>query len=83
VNGKMLWFNEVRGQGLIESETGERVLVDRRAFAGGAPVGRCRGREVEFTALAGKDGWVVAEASLVPDRDHRRATRHNASRFLV
>jgi cold shock CspA family protein len=82
VNGKMLWFNEVRGEGLIESDTGERVLVDRSAFVGGAPVGRCKGREVEFTATAGQDGWVVAEASLVPERSPRRATRHNGARLL-
>jgi hypothetical protein len=83
VNGKMLWFNEVRGQGLIESESGERVPVDRLAFTLGAPVGRCRGRAVEFTAVPGRDGWVVAKASLVPDRNPRRATRHNGSRFLA
>jgi hypothetical protein len=59
VSGKMLWFNGVRRQ------TGERVLVNRSAFVDGAPGGRCRGREREFTAVTSQDGWVVGAASLV------------------
>jgi len=82
VNGTMLWFNEVRGEGVIESNTGERVLVRRGAFAGGAPVGRCKGLEVEFRATSGPDGWIATEASLVPARNPRRTTRHTAARFL-
>jgi cold shock CspA family protein len=82
VNGKLLWFNEVRGEGLIESETGERVLVRRGAFTAGAPVGRCKGLEVEFRATIGPDGWIAAEASLVPAHNPRRTTRHTAARFL-
>jgi hypothetical protein len=78
----MLWFNAVRGEGLIESDTGERVLVRRNAFAEGAPVGRCKGLEVEFAATIGPDGWIAAEASLVPARRPRRTTRHNGARLL-
>jgi cold shock CspA family protein len=82
VNGKMLWFNETRGEGLIESDAGERVVVRRSAFVEGAPVGRCKGLEVEFAATIGPDGWIAAEATLVPARSPRRTTRHNTARLL-
>ncbi len=82
MNGKMLWFNELRGEGLIESDTGERVLVRRSAFAEGAPVGRCKGLEVEFAVTMAPDGWIAADAALVPERSTRRTTRHNSARVL-
>jgi cold shock CspA family protein len=79
----MLWFNEVKGHGLIEADTGERVQVYRSAFAdGGPPVGRCKGLPVQFTAAEGPGGWAAATVALIPEVDRRRTTRHHGARVL-
>jgi CspA family cold shock protein len=84
VNGKMLWFNEEKGYGFIEAESGERVYVHRSAFvAGHAPVGRCKGLAVTFAVAPGEEGQVAVDVSQPPELDQRRATRHhNGSRIL-
>jgi cold shock CspA family protein len=80
VNGKMLWFNEAKGYGFIEAESGERVYVRGSAFlVGHAPIGRCKGLAVRFALESGE----AAEVTQEPYVDQRRATRHhNGSRIL-
>jgi cold shock CspA family protein len=78
----MLWFNEAKGCGLIEAETGARVQVRDSAFvAGHVPVGRCRGLEVEFTLRGGAGGDVAADVSRSPAVDQRRTTHHRGARM--
>jgi cold shock CspA family protein len=83
VNGKMLWFNEAKDHGFIEADTGERVYVHRSAFLDdGAPVGRCKGLPVKFTATQAATGDLhAAGVSVIPDADQRRATRHYTGRL--
>jgi cold shock CspA family protein len=78
VKGKMLWFNESKRYGFIESETGARVYVHQSAFLrGDVPVGRCKGLEVEFSLRQEVGGDVAAEVSRSPQVDQRRTTRHH------
>ena len=42
----MRWFNELRGDGAIESDDGESYTVLAADFVGAPPVGRCAGLEV-------------------------------------
>jgi cold shock CspA family protein len=72
----MLWFNEAKDFGYILAESGERVYVHRSAFVEGhAPVGRCKGRPVQFTPVPHGDGWSALAVSLPAADDQRRATR--------
>ena len=48
--GQMRWFNEVRGDGVIESEDGDRYEVFTADFVTAPPVGRCAGIGVTFRA---------------------------------
>ena len=48
--GRMRWFNETRGDGMIESEDGEAYQVLAADFVTAPPVGRCAGLEVTFRA---------------------------------
>ena len=80
MHGKMLWFNEVKDFGFIETEEGERLYVHRTAFVGSAPVGRCAGLAVEFTIVEG-DGETpraAAEVTVPLESEHGRA-RHRRS----
>jgi CspA family cold shock protein len=79
----MLWFNEAKGYGFIETETGERLYVHESAFiAGQAPVGRCSGLAVEFSRSLGESGYVATHVSRQPEVDQRRTTRHNSARAV-
>lgn len=83
MKGTMLWFNEAKGYGLIEVETGARLRVRESAFvAGHVPVGRCRGLEVQFSLHPEGDGYVAAKVSQSPPVDQRRTTHHHSSRLL-
>jgi cold shock CspA family protein len=48
MNGTMLWFNEEKGYGYIQTENDERLYVATSGFAAGAPAGRCAGKQVSF-----------------------------------
>ena len=52
--GRMRWFNEARGDGMIECEDGEPYQVLAADFLNAPPVGRCAGIEVTF--LRGRPG---------------------------
>ena len=74
----MLWFNETKDFGFIETEEGERLYVHRKAFVAGAPVGRCAGLAVEFEITGADDDRAATTVSIVPDSAHGRA-RHRRS----
>jgi hypothetical protein len=77
--GRMLWFNEDRGDGQLVTDDGERIAVDRNSFTdGAAPVGRCGQRPVQLT-LTELDGQRAAtNVTLVQEVAPRRARRHRS-----
>ena len=74
MRGELLWFNEVRQDGLIRTERGEDVVVLGASFPGGrGPVGRCAGTQVTFD-LAMDDGAATAvDVSYASVEQPRRA----------
>jgi cold shock CspA family protein len=79
MNGALLWFNEHKSIGMIETDDGDRVPVARAAFVHrDAPVGRCAGTRVAFDV--GHDGErqvavnVVRVSTDAPPRARRRRT---------
>ena len=78
LQGKMLWFNEVKDFGFIETEEGERLYVHRGAFVEAAPVGRCAGLAVEFEITGDEADRAASGVTIVPDSAHGRA-RHRRS----
>ena len=70
MNGRMRWFNELRGDGMIESEDGAGYQVLAADFLTAPPVGRCAGLEVTFRPTeAGR----AVEVALHDAADPRRA----------
>ncbi len=68
--GKLRWFNEVRGDGMIECDDGESYQVLAADFLTAPPVGRCAGIEVSFRAA--EPGHAV-DVALSTDDIPRRA----------
>ena len=73
MQGKMLWFNEVKNHGFISTEEGERLYVNRQGFAGKAPVGRCAGLAVTFEIGEADGQRAAVDVTPVPDTVQRRA----------
>ena len=76
MRGQMLWFNNERGSGLIRTNEGERLFVDRTGFLPGlAPIGRCAGKEVSFLRQPGTGDDVDHAVAVVMVEEHspRRA----------
>jgi hypothetical protein len=69
VQGQLRWFNEERGDGVIESEDGVRYTVLANDFRVAPPVGRCAGLEVVFSAADDR----ATEVTLLEYADPRRA----------
>lgn len=55
VTGVVKWFNEDKGFGFIEQESGPDVFVHFRAIAGGITV-LAEGQKVEFIVTQGQKG---------------------------
>ncbi len=70
LGGQMRWFNEDRGDGMIECEDGEPYQVLAADFVNAPPVGRCAGIEVTFRA--GEPGHAV-DVALTEEDSTRRA----------
>ena len=79
MQGRMRWFNELRGDGVIESDDGEPYTVLAADFVGSPPVGRCAGLEVVFQA---GETSRATEVALVEHAEPRRARirSHRAGR---
>ena len=75
----MRWFNELRGDGVIESDEGEPYTVLAADFVGAPPVGRCAGLEVVFQS---DETSRATEVALVEHAEPRRARlrSHRAGR---
>jgi hypothetical protein len=78
MRGTMLFFNERKHLGLIQSEDGERLQVSRDGFLPGqAPVGRCAGLPVDFdVSEIEQERWAVG-VSVVEQVAPRRARRRS------
>jgi hypothetical protein len=74
--GRMRWFNETRGDGMIECEDGEPYQVLAADFVTAPPVGRCAGIEVRFRAAEpGHAVEVTLNEEDVPRRARLRSHR--------
>jgi hypothetical protein len=74
MRGTMLWFNDVKDLGALETDAGERLDVPGAAFsAREKPAGRCAGKLVEFVCVDG----AVSHVTFVPEGDSRRARLHH------
>ena len=76
--GKMLWFNEKKGHGFIETDDGERLYVAASGFEDAPPEGPCAGRIVAFRVTEGPDGRRAEAARLVEEIAPRRARRRHS-----
>ncbi len=54
--GKVKWFNETKGFGFIERESGPDVFAHFSAIQGSGFKTLAEGQEVEFTATQGQKG---------------------------
>jgi CspA family cold shock protein len=54
--GKVKWFNETKGFGFIEQESGPDVFVHFSAIQGSGFKTLAEGQEVEFTVTDGQKG---------------------------
>jgi hypothetical protein len=82
MRGTMLWFNEVKDFGFIQTEEGERLSVLGTGFAEGKrPEGRCADAVVSFDVVVTEAGREAHNVVFVPDVAPRRARlRHRGGR---
>ena len=81
MRGTMLWFNEVKDFGFIETDEGERLYVHGSGFYNGTRLeGRCKGFPVEFTVTETEGLRKAEEVKLVEDVAPRRARRRHSGR---
>jgi hypothetical protein len=82
MRGTMLWFNEVKDFGFIQTEEGERLSVLGTGFAEGKrPEGRCADAVVSFDVVVTEAGREAQNVIFVPDIAPRRARlRHRGGR---
>jgi cold shock CspA family protein len=74
----MLWFNEEKDHGYIETDEGERLYVHGTGFEGGVRLhGPCAGIIVEF-AIEDGDQRRAERVRVVPDVAPRRARRRGS-----
>jgi cold shock CspA family protein len=74
MNGDMLWFNNEKGYGFIETAGGERLRVEGRDFRNGPPEGRVAGMAVTFQ-VNGDGEEARAEDVVFPDDAAPRRAR--------
>ncbi len=74
MQGKMLWFNEVKDLGFILTDEGERLSVLGEGFAGGTrPQGRCAHLAVTFEVAETHGERQAENVAIVEDVSPRRA----------
>jgi cold shock CspA family protein len=74
-NGSLVWFNEAKNVGAIDTDDGERIRVDGAGFPEGKGIGRCHGTKVTFDVVERPEGRTAVAVSLVPIVVPRRARR--------
>ena len=63
--GKVKWFNNSKGYGFIEQETGEDVFVHFRAIRGEGFKTLKDGQTVEFNLIEGQKGLQAEDVDVV------------------
>lgn len=65
VRGKVKWFNDSKGYGFIEQESGEDVFVHYTAIDGDGFKSLTQGQEVQFEIIQGPKGPQAANVNKV------------------
>ena len=73
MEGTMLWFNEVKNLGVIETGDGKLPVHGADFLPGQAPVGRCKGLAVSFTVADDQPEPRAVQGSVVPEVVGNRA----------
>ncbi len=63
--GKVKWFNEAKGFGFIEQESGPDVFAHFSAIQGTGFKTLAEGQQVEFTVTKGDKGWQAEEVTVI------------------
>ena len=81
INGDMLWFNNEKGHGFIETAAGDRLRVEGSGFRNGPPEGRCAGMQVTFHVAGDGEAARALDVAFPEDAPPRRARiRRSAGR---
>lgn len=81
ISGDMLWFNNEKGHGFIETAAGDRLRVEAPDFRKGPPEGRCAGLAVTFQIAGDGDSARAQDVAFPEDAPPRRARiRRSAGR---
>ncbi len=81
ISGDMLWFNNEKGHGFIETATGDRLRVEGPDFRNGPPEGRCAGLAVTFRVAGDGEAARAQDVAFPEDAPPRRARiRRSAGR---
>jgi cold shock CspA family protein len=81
ISGDMLWFNNDKGHGFIETAMGDRLRVEGSGFRNGPPQGRCAGMAVTFQVTGDGETARALDVAFPEDSPPRRARiRRSAGR---
>jgi cold shock CspA family protein len=81
ISGDMLWFNNEKGHGFIETAAGDRLRVEGSGFRNGPPEGRCAGMAVTFQITGDGETARALDVAFPEDAPPRRARiRRSAGR---
>ncbi|MEQ9617965.1 MAG: cold-shock protein [Deltaproteobacteria bacterium] len=67
LKGKVKWFNESKGFGFIEQDSGNDVFVHYSAIEGGGFKTLVEGDEVEFEVVEGPKGLQASKVTKVSE----------------
>lgn len=56
LTGSVKWFNDAKGYGFIQGESGDDVFVHYRAIRGEGHRSLAEGQQVEYTQVTGEKG---------------------------
>jgi cold shock CspA family protein len=81
MSGDMLWFNNEKGHGFIETAAGDRLRVEGADFRNGPPEGRVAGLAVTFRVDGDGETARALDVAFPEDAAPRRARiRRSAGR---